>query len=950
MNNESRKNRTIFFLRVILPAILAFSLFAGLIFGYMIPGFEKAMMDKKREMILELTRSAWSVCDHYQRLETEGSLSGEEAQREAIRAIREIRYGEDLKDYFWITDLGPSMIMHPYRPEMESKDLSQYRDPHGKAIFVEFAEKATASGGGYVDYMWQWKDDSSRIVPKLSHVILFKPWNWVIGTGIYIEDVRQSIRRMELQAMLISGAIGLIMIILLVFMARQSHQIEVRRREAEQELRESRERYRALAEAASEGVLIWSAGGLHMNRTLLAWLGYREEELRNKHLAEVLLFAPISIDTRPEMLYEELSARQSAECEMIREDNSLIRVHADLSAILLQDQPAVMLVARPVDAGPKTENALNTLYDSVSCGFFKTTFARRNRFISASLPTLDILGFHDPEALLSYSIESFFADPAERKAFLRELSEKKQLRSRAIRVRRKDKREIYALVSVIVLEDLAGNTWAEGCIESLGSTTDGRVFLDTGLPADGLPFLQGMKAGQVYGSAGRCDMYDSIPAALAKAGKDHPEYILVNTPEDMPLGILKVREIAYLLSGGADAGQPVFRLMVSPPPMIPDSLSLADAIPLLNESATECLIVSDADGKPAGLLSRADILHALEAWPLLFVKNIQEARTINELKDQFDKVRKLMMQLLESRQDIRRLSAWYSMMSDQITKRVIALCLEACGPAPLPFAFIQLGSAGRREQSLLTDQDNALITGENEKNLSDESRRYFLNLGGMLNQHLDKIGFSLCKGGIMAGNEKWCQPLDKWQDYFTRWAKNPGPEELLEISIFYDLSQLHGDTSLVDELHRHVFEGIRTNDIFCRLMTATWMPYAPEKHYDPEGPTNLKTLLMPLTGIVRLYALVNNVRSAGTVDRILALYKCGVFTRKMTENLLQAWEFLTLARLQHQAHQLREGRMPDNQPDLKMLGPYTKLGMEQAVSAIKDLLQQAELGFQARTL
>jgi len=309
-----------------------------------------------------------------------------------------------------------------------------------------------------------------------------------------------------------------------------------------------------------------------------------------------------------------------------------------------------------------------------------------------------------------------------------------------------------------------------------------------------------------------------------------------------------------------------------------------------------------------------------------------------------------MIQLLESRQDIRLLTAWYSMMSDHITRRVIALCLETCGPAPLPFAFIQLGSAGRREQSLLTDQDNALITGRDEKNLSEEARRYFLRLGGMLNQQLDQVGFSLCKGGIMAGNEKWCQPLDRWKNHFTRWAKNPGPEELLEISIFYDLSLLYGEASLVDELQRHIFEGIRTNDIFCRLMTATWMPYAPDKHYNPEGPTNLKTLLMPLTGIVRLYALANNVRSSGTTDRIIALFKSGVFNRNMTETLLQAWEFLSFTRLQHQARQLREGQVPDNLPDMKMLSPYAKLDMEQAMNGIESLQQQAELAFQARTL
>jgi len=179
-----KRSRRTFIPKIDLPAFLAFALFAGLIFFYLIPGFEKAMMERKRGLIREITTSVYSLLEYYHSLELQGQLEIEKAKEEAKSAITKIRYGESLKDYFWITDSYPRMVVHPYRPELNGKDLTDFRDSNGKAIFVEFVRAVSSSGDSYVDYMWQWNDDSTRNVPKLSYVRLFKPWGWIIGTGI----------------------------------------------------------------------------------------------------------------------------------------------------------------------------------------------------------------------------------------------------------------------------------------------------------------------------------------------------------------------------------------------------------------------------------------------------------------------------------------------------------------------------------------------------------------------------------------------------------------------------------------------------------------------------------------------------------------------------------------------------------------------------------------------
>ena len=138
--NTIRHEGKLFFIRIILPTLLAFCLFTVTYFFVIIPQFENQMLDRKREMISELTNSAWSILKEYNGLEMKGILSQVEAKAKAIDVIKNLRYGTENKDYFWITDLHPNMIMHPYREELNGTDLSNYKDPHGKKLFVEFVK------------------------------------------------------------------------------------------------------------------------------------------------------------------------------------------------------------------------------------------------------------------------------------------------------------------------------------------------------------------------------------------------------------------------------------------------------------------------------------------------------------------------------------------------------------------------------------------------------------------------------------------------------------------------------------------------------------------------------------------------------------------------------------------------------------------------------------------
>lgn len=213
-SQRSNRTWTTWLYGMLVPSLLAVLLFVLLIFCFILPTYRRSMLDYKKEMIRTLTESVVSILkDHHRLVETK-RLSQEESQSQALNQIRQIRYGPEMKDYFWISDRRAYMVMHPYRTDLENQDLSNYRDQGDKRLFIEFVKAVEDNGGGYVDYHWQWKDDPNRIEEKLSYVQLFEPWGWIIGTGIYLDDVHREFallsRRLAFYAAFILVGIGLL--------------------------------------------------------------------------------------------------------------------------------------------------------------------------------------------------------------------------------------------------------------------------------------------------------------------------------------------------------------------------------------------------------------------------------------------------------------------------------------------------------------------------------------------------------------------------------------------------------------------------------------------------------------------------------------------------------------------------------------------------------------------
>ncbi len=172
-----------------IPVIITLLLFIITTHIVSIPSFKNALLESKKQLPVDLSMTILSLLSDYETRVKHGEITGDEARRRAILRISKLRYGPDNKYYFWINDTTPRMIMHPYRPELNGKDLTYYADSSGKRLFVEMVSVTKKQKSGFVEYIWQWTDKADLETKKISYVVLFEPWQWIIGTGVYYRDV-----------------------------------------------------------------------------------------------------------------------------------------------------------------------------------------------------------------------------------------------------------------------------------------------------------------------------------------------------------------------------------------------------------------------------------------------------------------------------------------------------------------------------------------------------------------------------------------------------------------------------------------------------------------------------------------------------------------------------------------------------------------------------------------
>jgi PAS domain S-box-containing protein len=345
--------------KIILPVLLSMFLFIATFFGFILPRIEGQLMERKREMIHALSEAALSSVKHYANLAARGTITVEEAKRQTAEHLRDLRYGPEGKDYFWINDTHPYMIMHPYRADLEGKDVTEETDPAGQKLFQDFLEAVKVRGGGYVNYHWQWQDDPSRVFSKISYVQEFAPWHWIIGTGVYVEDVHAQINVITKNMTFIFLVILLVIAMLSVYIIWQGASVESRRRQMEVSLRKSENRYRLLTETAREMILVLDKDLriTYANTAFTRNCGYPLESIIDSSITRIL-------PSEQQMLFfnkidavsSDASDSSMLETEFIAAENRIMPVEANFA--LMDGQggpPTFLLTARDITDKKRAE-------------------------------------------------------------------------------------------------------------------------------------------------------------------------------------------------------------------------------------------------------------------------------------------------------------------------------------------------------------------------------------------------------------------------------------------------------------------------------------------------------------------------------------------------------------------------------------------------------------------
>ncbi|MCP5053033.1 MAG: PAS domain S-box protein, partial [bacterium] len=300
----------------------------------------------------------------------------------------------------WINDMHPRMVMHPYKPQLEGQDLSGEagEDPTGKKLFVQMAEVCKKNGSGYVEYMWQWKDDPTRIVPKLSYVKHFEPWDWIIGTGIYIEDVKEEIGNMTARLLTVSSVIILVIALLLFYITRESLKIEKQRQIAEAGLRESEKKYRAMAEATTEGTMMALEGKyIYSNQPILDMLGYSAEDFETLGLYDILaddntknnkgygLFKGIMTGAIEGQQPPGAGEPAPFEVQLKKKNGETVAVELSVTKISLGEKNGFIIIARDIDRHKQIEESRENLIFELQASqlFFNRSI---KHFLSREIP------------------------------------------------------------------------------------------------------------------------------------------------------------------------------------------------------------------------------------------------------------------------------------------------------------------------------------------------------------------------------------------------------------------------------------------------------------------------------------------------------------------------------------------------------------------------------------
>ncbi|MGZ4283130.1 MAG: putative nucleotidyltransferase substrate binding domain-containing protein [Solirubrobacteraceae bacterium] len=441
-----------------------------------------------------------------------------------------------------------------------------------------------------------------------------------------------------------------------------------------------------------------------------------------------------------------------------------------------------------------------------------------------------------------------------------------------------------------------------------------------------------------------CDPDEPLRQAAGRLGQDSTSALLVRLADDR-LGILTDADVRASVTGGEIAlDAPVRTIARTPVPTVPAAQLAVEAAVDMVATGAEHLAVTDARGV-CGILSASDLLGLDARSPIALRHTILGAADEDALVRATQELPRLFLLLVRAGVPARELGRVLSLQHDTIVARLVDFSIWRAGPAPLAWAWLDLGSAARREFTLASDQDNALAYADPEPGEEEAVDAYFERLGSDVNDGLARCGIGVDNNGVLAGKRLWRMSKGAWLRTFAECLTEPDESHLIRASVAFDFRPAAGGLLLVSELTEYIRDA-RRHPQFMRLMARTANGYplalgfrgqlATGRDGDPPDRLDLKRGgIIPLVNLVRFHALAHGVTISPTLDRIEAVANVGGLERDVADGLSEAWSVITRLRFEHHAAQIAEGGAPDNLVDPGALPPIARADLKEALHVVR---------------
>lgn len=416
-------------------------------------------------------------------------------------------------------------------------------------------------------------------------------------------------------------------------------------------------------------------------------------------------------------------------------------------------------------------------------------------------------------------------------------------------------------------------------------------------------------------------------------------------PDNQMLGIITDRDLRRrVIAQGIAYDRPVSDIMSTNVVTAQDDQFLFEALLIMLRENVHHLPVLHRL-KPAGVIGISDIISHETQNSLFVVRNIFHKHSVDELVTLAPDIKACFVRMVHEDANSHMIGSAMATIGRSFKQRLLELGEQELGPPPVPYCFLALGSMARDEQYLVTDQDNAMILDDSFEPARHDP--YFLALAQFVSDGLARLGYTYCKGDIMATNHRWRQPLRVWRRYFTEWIRKPNAESLLNSSIFFDLDGVHGDIQMADQLkaliatessQHHGFLGCMARNAQNRTPPLGFFKdFVLETSGSQRNSINLKRRgTAPLVDVIRVHALASASQAQNSFRRLEDITAAGFLTSSYVADLRDALEFISQVRVHHQARAIEAGREPGNNINPEQLTSFERRNLKDAFQVLSN--------------